>query len=81
MTSSHERFQGPVHIVSGVREGWVFDCECGFRSPLFTEQSEALDAMRDHRAAPPPDSKKPRRLFHRAKWPGWPHDRRHRPFV
>jgi hypothetical protein len=77
----HERYDGPEHVVGDVREGWGFRCECGYRSPLFSVQAEAIKAMQAHRAAPPPDEAKKRRLFKRStRWPGWPNERRYRPF-
>ena len=81
MLATHERFDGPERVISGVREGWGFRCECGYRSPLFQEQADALEAMHAHRAAPPEPARSG--LFarkKRQKWPGWPNERRHRPF-
>lgn len=79
----HERFQGPVQVVSGLREGWGFDCECGYRSPLFATHEEAISAMGAHRTAPLETPSTKKRSFGRrskVRWPGWPNDRRHRPF-
>ena len=79
MPSSHERFDGPERVVSGVREGWGFRCECGYRSPLFAEHALALEAMQQHRAAAP-EPPKPGLFARKKKWPGWPNERRHRRF-
>jgi hypothetical protein len=79
----HERFSGPVQVVSGLREGWGFTCECGYRSPLFETHEEAIKGMGVHRSTPPEDPPKKRRPFGRRikeRWPGWPKDRRHLPF-
>jgi hypothetical protein len=78
--SVHERYDGPERVVSGVREGWGFRCECGYRSPLFSSQADALEGMRAHRAAPPEVAKQGR-FARKKKWPGWPDDRRYRPFT
>jgi hypothetical protein len=80
VSSSHERYDGPERVVSGVREGWGFRCECGYRSPLFQAHTEALEAMHAHRTAPP-ESVKPGLFSRKKKWPGWPNERRYRPFT
>lgn len=78
MPSSHERYDGPLHVVGDVREGWAFNCECGYRSPLFRAREDAIEGMRVHRAAPPTPPKKPGLFSRKSKWPGWPNERRRR---
>jgi len=81
VADTHERFEGPIHVVGPAREGWAFFCACGFRSPLYPQISDATEAMQQHRQNPPAETKhrllarKPRQPH----WPGWPHDRRHPP--
>jgi hypothetical protein len=76
----HGTFDGPVCLVGTVRNGWGFQCGCGYRSPLYDTEALAKQAMSDHAAAGPA---KQRRwgILGKPKWPGWPDERRHRDFT
>jgi hypothetical protein len=61
-----------------VRNGWGWQCGCGYRSPLYDTEDLAKQAMHEHAASAPA---KQRRWFAlKSKWPGWPNERRHQDF-
>lgn len=47
-------FEGPVHVLGQSREGWGYDCRCGYRSPLYQTREATMTAMHEHQASPPP---------------------------
>ena len=75
----HGEFDGPVHAVGPMRDGWGFACACGYRSPLYPTSALAREAMLGHGVQPVSASPR-RRWFQkdRVRWPGWPTDRRQR---
>jgi hypothetical protein len=64
-----------------VRNGWGWQCACGYRSPLYDTADLAKQAMGEHAAGAASAPAKQRRWFAvKAKWPGWPNERRHQDF-
>ena len=77
MTDAHDDFEGPIHVVGPLRDGWGFDCRCGYRSPLYQNREAATAAMHGHQLSPP--VKRRARLLGARR--GWPIERRHDVFA